>query len=120
MQHFHTFGYTVYELTPKAENANAKKWDARSIVGLYLESSPMHSGSVSLVISLETGLASITFSVLHDDFFKTTRYNRHSTQTKSMWQVLSRLDYVDTIQRQQNFKDFVGSTEDVYDVLHDK
>ena len=99
MQHFHTFGCPVYALTPEAENAKAKKWDARSRVGLYLGPSPMHAGSVSLVLSLETGLASPRFSVLHDDFFETTRYNRQSTQTKSMWQVLSGLDYADSIQR---------------------
>ena len=55
MQHFHTFGCPVYALTPEAENAKVKKWDARLRVGLYLEPSPMHAGSVSLVLSLETG-----------------------------------------------------------------
>ena len=60
-----------FALTPKAENDKAKKLDVTSRVGLYLGPSPMHAGSVSLVSSLETGLASPRFSVLHDDFFET-------------------------------------------------
>ena len=48
----------MYALIPDAESAKAKQWDARSRVGLYLEPSPMHAGSVSLVLSLEIGLAS--------------------------------------------------------------
>ena len=48
----------MYALTPAAENAKAKKWDAMSRVGSYLGPSPMHAGSVSIVLSLEMGLAS--------------------------------------------------------------
>ena len=36
IQHCFTFGCPVYVLTPEAENAKAKKWDASSRVGLYL------------------------------------------------------------------------------------
>ena len=89
----------MYALTPMAENAKANKWDARSGDGLYLGPSPMHVGLVSLVVSLETGLASHMFGIVCDDFFETTSYNQHSTQTKSMWQVLSGLGYAYTIQR---------------------
>ena len=110
----------MYALTPEAESAKAKKWDARSRVGLYLKPSLMHAELVSLVLSLETGLASPRFSVLHDDFFERTSYNQQITQTKSMCQILSGLDYVVSIQRQQNVKDFSGNTEDVYDILNDE
>ena len=90
----------MYALIPDAESAKAKQWDARSRVGLYLEPSPMHAGSVSLVLlSLETGLVSPSFSVVHDNLFETTRYNHCSMQTKSMWQVLTGLSYADTIKR---------------------
>ena len=99
MHHFHTFGCPVYALTPEAENAKAKKGDERSRVGLYFGPSPMNAGSVLLALSLKTRLASPRFSVLHDDFFETTRYNQQSTQIKSMWQVLSGLDYANSIQR---------------------
>ena len=37
-----------------------------------------------------------------------------------MWQVLSGLDYNDTIQSLQKVKEFTGSMEDVYDSLNDK
>ena len=66
---------------------------------LYLGPSLMYAGSVSLVLSLETGLASFRFSVAHDDLLDTTSYNHHSMHTKSMWQVLTGLDYADTILR---------------------
>ena len=75
MQYFHTFGCPVYAFTPEAENAKTKKWDKRSRVGLYLGSYPMHAGSVSLVLSLETELAFHKFSIVHNEFFETTRYN---------------------------------------------
>ena len=71
----------------------------------------MHAGSVLLVSSLETGLASPRLSVVHNDFFETIRYNHCNMQTKSMWHILSLLDYADTIQRQQ--KVLASSTENV-------
>ena len=67
LQHFHTYGCPMYALTPEAENAKTKKWDARSRVDLCLEPSPMHAESVSLFLSLETGLTSPRFSVVHND-----------------------------------------------------
>ena len=70
----------------------SKEMGCKVKVGLYLGPSPMHAGLVSLALSLETWIASPRSSVLHDDFIETTRYNLCSTQTKSMWQLLSWLD----------------------------
>ena len=76
----------------------------------------MYARSVSLVLTLGTGLAFPRFSVVHHDFFETTRYSYYSTQTKFL-QVQSGLDYANTIQRQKKGQKLESSTEDVYNIL---
>ena len=70
-EHFYTFGCPVYALIPEAESDNAQKWYVSSKVDLYLGSSPMHIVLISLVLSLETGLAPPRFSIVHACFFET-------------------------------------------------
>ena len=57
-------------------------------VGVYLGHSPTHSRSVSLILSLSTGLVSPQFHVTHDDDFETVRKNR---VLSSKWQQLAGL-----------------------------
>ena len=102
--HYHTFGCPVFALTTEAEQGKAKKWEVRSVLGIYLGPSPHHAGSVSLVLSLTTGLASPQFHVGHDDFFETTRYNRRTTRISSNWQKLSGIDFADIIEKKQKIK----------------
>ena len=59
-------------------------------MGVYLGTSPRHARSVSLILSLSTGLCSPQFHVSHDDFFETTRKNPH-LDSSSKWQALSGL-----------------------------
>lgn len=67
----HTFGCPVYVLN---SNLQQKKqvptWYPRSRIGVYLGESDQHARSVSLVMSLTTGLVSPQFHVEHDDFFE--------------------------------------------------
>ena len=114
MQHFHTLGCPVYALTLEAENAKAKRLNARSRVGLYLWPSPMHAESVLLVLSLKTGLPSPRFSAVHENYFETTRYNCCNMQTKPLWQVLSGIDYADTIQRYQKVQKLESTMRNIF------
>ena len=83
LSHFHTFGCPTYMLTIEAEQGRAKKWEGRSVLGIYLGPFPEHEGSVSLVLNITRGNASPQFHVGHDNFFDTTRYNRSNTRAKS-------------------------------------
>jgi hypothetical protein len=60
----HPFGCPVYALNNRLQAGNRiPKWDSRARLGLYLGPSPRHASSVSLVLSLETGLVSPQFHV---------------------------------------------------------
>jgi hypothetical protein len=67
-------------------------WMSRARVGVYIGISLTHARSVSLILSLKTGLASPQFHVKHDDLFETTdsRAGRFGLP-KSKWQALAGL-----------------------------
>ena len=71
MQYFHTLDVQNMHLHQKLKMLRQRN-------GLQGQASPMLAGSASLVLSLDTGLTSPRFSVVHDDFFETT-YNLCST-----------------------------------------
>jgi hypothetical protein len=53
----HPFGCPVFALNNRLQSGNRiPKWDSRARLGVYLGPSPRHASSVSLVLSLETGL----------------------------------------------------------------
>ena len=56
--HYHMFGCPVYRITTKAATVKAAKWENRVNLGIYLGPSPQHAGSVSLVFSLTSAMAS--------------------------------------------------------------
>ena len=66
------------------------KWSPRARMGVYLGASPCHARSVTLILSLSTGLCSLQFHVSHDDLFKTTR-KEQNIDSSSKWQALSGL-----------------------------
>jgi hypothetical protein len=60
----HPFGCPVYALNNRLQSGNRiPKWNSRARLGVYLGPSPRHASSVSLVLSLETGLVSPQFHV---------------------------------------------------------
>jgi hypothetical protein len=86
----HPFGCPVYALNNRLQSGNRiPKWDSRARLGVYLGPSPRHASSVSLVLSLETGLVSPQFHVRHDDFFETVRPTSQNPSTLSHWQSLA-------------------------------
>ena len=88
---FHTFGCPIFALSTSLQNGQTiPKWSPRARMGIYLGNSPRHARSVSLILSLSTGLCSPQFHVSHDDFFETTRSQQHQ-DTSSKWQSLSGL-----------------------------
>ena len=94
---YHTFGCPAYMLATEAEQGRAKKWECRSVLGIYLGPSPPYVGSISLVLNITTGNASPQFHVGHENLFETIGYNRINTRAKSNWQKLSGIDHSDTI-----------------------
>ena len=88
---YHTFGCPIFALSERLQNGSSiPKWSPRARMGVYLGTSPRHARSVSLILSLSTGLCSPQFHVSHDEFFETTRSNQH-LDSSSKWQALSGL-----------------------------
>ena len=74
LKNFHTFGCPVYVLDARLQSAGGAgppKWDARSRLGIYVGHSPLHAGSVALVLNPKTGLVSPQYHVVFDDDFST-------------------------------------------------
>jgi hypothetical protein len=86
-KHFHHFGCPVYVLN-NALQAGQKvdKWTERARVGIYLGPSLQHARTVTLVLSLTTGLASPQFHVRMDSTFQTMRHSFGESLPRSLWQ----------------------------------
>ena len=63
---FHTWGCPVYVLDAESQSGciGTSKWDPKSHAGIYLDHSPCHAGTVSLVLNLSTGLISPQFHLI--------------------------------------------------------
>ena len=97
--HYHTFGCPAYMLATEAKQGRSKKWEGRSVLGIYMGPYPHHAGSVSHVLNLNTGNASPQFHVGHEYFFEIKRYNRSNTRAKSNWQNLTGNNHADNIEK---------------------
>ena len=83
----HHFGCPVYVLQQKIQNGRkARKWQDRTRIGINLGYSSRHAHSVSLVLSLQTGLVSPQFHCSYDDLFETTTGTQARSIPKSQWQ----------------------------------
>lgn len=92
LKHLHHFGCPAYVHSVE-DGKKGSKWSERARCGIYLGPSPHHARNVSLVLSLETGLVSPQFHVVHDDLFETVRKGKAFTKSlagfmpqKSNWQ----------------------------------
>ena len=84
---FNTFGSPTYVLDKNMQaGKKLPKWHERARVGIHLGHSISHARSVSLVLSLQTGLVSPQFHVKHDDRFETLRSDSLTKPPKSQWQ----------------------------------
>ena len=78
---YHVFGCPVFVLDSKlqSQSIGLPKWEPRSRVGVYLGHSPMHAGSVALVMNPKTGHVSPQYHVVFDDTFSTVSHMREGT-----------------------------------------
>jgi hypothetical protein len=93
VRHHHTFGCPAYVTANEIQAGKSLPTGmSRARVGINIGVSPTHARSVSLVLSLKTGLASPQFHVKHDDLFETTdtRAGRFGLPTIK-WQALAGL-----------------------------
>jgi hypothetical protein len=117
----HPFGCPVYALNNRLQSGNRiPKWDSRARLGVYLGQSPRHASSVSLVLSLETGLVSPQYHVRHDNFFETVRPNAQNPSTLSHWQALAGFKEMKAIRASEgeriadtNFEPVIPSSETI-------
>ena len=102
----HTLFCPVYALHNILQAGNKiSKWSARSRLGINLGISPRYSRSVSLMLNLQTGLVSLQYHIVHDDFFETVHPDSGNGITTSYWRLAGfELDHHirRSIQHQQN------------------
>ena len=82
VKNFHTLFCPIYVLDSRAQSAGGPvplKWEPRCRIGVYLEHSPFHAGSVALVFNHTTGLVSPQFHVVFDNSFSTVPYMNAGT-----------------------------------------
>lgn len=85
LNHLHPFGCPVYVLNERMQtDKKGPKWDERARCGIYLGLSPNHARSVSLVLSLTTGMVSAQFHIHADEFFETVTHQDPGTPVLSM------------------------------------
>jgi hypothetical protein len=68
----HIWGSPVCVLDPALRDGKKiPKWNPRSRLGMYSDSSPVHSSTVGRVLSLRTGYITAQYHTFHDDLFST-------------------------------------------------
>ena len=92
LDHLHPFGCPTNVLGEKMQSdKKGPKWGERARCGIYLGLSPNHARSVSLVMSLSTGMVSPQYHLHADEFFETVTRQGPSNPVlsipyKSEWQ----------------------------------
>ena len=89
LRNFHPFGCPAYVLDSDLASGQKKtkhKWGDRARIGINLGPSPNHAASVSLILSLQTGMVSPQFHVKYDDHFETVKRDAAINVPKSLWQ----------------------------------
>ncbi len=78
---YHVFGCPVYILNSRLQSGTISppKWEPCSRIGVYLGHSPIHAGSVALVLNPQTGHVSPQFHIVFDDNFTTVSHMRDET-----------------------------------------
>jgi hypothetical protein len=86
-KHWYPFGCPVYVLDNDLQaGKKIDKWSDRARVGIHLGHSPAHARTISLVLSLQSGLASPQFHVHMDPTFQTLRKAFGGRPPVSLWQ----------------------------------
>jgi hypothetical protein len=88
MRNEHPFGCPAYVLDGPLQNSmKGKKWSSRARLGVYLGQSQQYSRKVSLILSLNSGLVSPQYHVVHDDEFSTLSKYASNSIPLSQWQI---------------------------------
>jgi hypothetical protein len=88
LEQHHPFRCPAYALDGKVQSGlKAPKWESRARLAINLGPSLQHANSVSLVLSLTTGLVSPQIHVKFDDTFETL--SQGAGKIPSNWQYLS-------------------------------
>jgi len=72
----HSFGSPCFILDSRLQSGvgGAPKWEPQSRLGIYVGHSPLHAGSVVLILNPRTGHVSTQFHVVFDDHFTTVPF----------------------------------------------
>ncbi|KAL7461231.1 hypothetical protein ACHAXS_001651, partial [Conticribra weissflogii] len=78
---FHTWGCPAFVLDGRLQSdpKGVLKWEPRCRVGIYVGHSPVHAGSVALILNPTTGHISPQFHVVFNDTFSTVPHMREET-----------------------------------------
>ena len=81
LKNHHTWGCPVYVLDAIFQGSiyGLTKWEPRSREVIYIDHSPFHAGSLSLVLNPVTGHVSPQFNVVFGDEFSTVPLMRYGT-----------------------------------------
>ena len=73
---YHSFGSPCFVLDSRLQSGvgGAPEWEPRSRLGIYVGHSPLHAGSVVLILNPRTGHVSPQFHVVFDDHFTTVPF----------------------------------------------
>jgi hypothetical protein len=108
----HTFGCPTYVLDNKLQQEKSvPKWSERARVGIFLGYSPQHARTVTLILSLSSGLTSPQFHTKFDDAFITMRTSFGDSPPQSSWQ--HKAGFVKTITPRKEIKIFPTQRESI-------
>ena len=70
---FHTFGCPIFVLDARCQSgiSAVPKWEPRSRLGIYVGHSPVHAGTIALILNPRTGHVSPQYHVVFDDQYTT-------------------------------------------------
>ena len=88
---FHTFGslYFILDARLQCSFGTCPKWEPISRLGIYVEHSPAHAGTVALILNPRTGHVSQQFCVIFGEIFATVHFMNKS-QVPPNWADLVR------------------------------
>jgi hypothetical protein len=92
MKHLHAFGCPVFALENNLAAGNSiLHWSSRACLGVNLDSSPLHTRNVYLVLNLHTGCVSPQYHCRFGNFFEMMRHGGPDISVLTAWRQLSGL-----------------------------
>jgi hypothetical protein len=114
---FHTFGCPVFVLDPSFQQGmKIPKWKPRARQAVYLGHSPKHAQTIPVILNLNTGLCSLQYHVVFDDYFTTTHCREQNT-LPATWQELFTHNRVNVLDREKDAQATACLSDDWYDDL---